>query len=161
MLTLGSSPAFAGEAFRTQTTVSSGQNVITVDNKVQHVGYVVGDRIRVTFNYSATCGVVFEGLALFRPIPFVPPRGVAGELLSVEGAPPRGRASSFGSATVEIRFSSLNEGPTGTRSGLARFTLTLGTDSDCSVATGDTDGIDRTATARVEVVVTTGAQPGE
>jgi hypothetical protein len=49
----------------------------------------------------------------------------------------------------------LNATPSGAESGLARLNLVLGVDKDCNLATGDSDGIDRSITIRVQVRVTT------
>ena len=43
---------------------------------------------------------------------------------------------------------------------MARLNLVLGVDKDCNLATGDADGVDRLATIRVEIDVTTDATSG-
>ena len=45
--------------------------------------------------------------------------------------------------------------------GRARLNLALGVDKDCNLATGDADGVDRLATIRAEIDVTTDARSGD
>ncbi len=150
--------AFAGaaEASRAESTVTVGQSSITADSKVSYTGYVAGERIPVALEYSGTCNIVFNGLSLFRPIPFAPPRIVTGDIANVSGTPPKGRAASTGSVTFDLTFRTLKNAAVGTQSGLARLDLSLGVDADCDLATGDTDGVDRSTTIRVEIRVSTG-----
>jgi hypothetical protein len=159
-LFLSPSPAFAGatELARGRTTQSIDQNAITADNSVRYGGYVAGERITVRLDYSATCNVVFGGLTLFRPTPFAPPGIVTGEIAKVKGTPMAGHPAKTGSVTFIIRFNTLKEAPTGTRSGLARLNLALGADKDCDLATGDSDRMDRSTTVRVQISVSSDSE---
>lgn len=159
-LLLRASPGLAAamESSRTQTTVTVDRNTITANADVKYLGYVVGERIPVALEYSATCNVVFKELTLFRPIPFAPPRIVMGEITNVSGTPPAGNPASAGSVTFTIRFTALNPEPAGTQSGLARLNLALGVDKDCDLATGDSDGVDQSTTIRVQIRVSTGTR---
>lgn len=154
---LSPSPVFAAatEVSRGQTTLTIEQNVVTLDNDVKYVGYVLGDKIQITLEYSARCNVVFNELALFKAIPFTPPRVVTGELANVSGTPRPGEAATAGSVTFDIKFNTLKSEPTGRQSGMARLNLVLGVDKDCNPATGDPDGVDRSNTTRVQIWVST------
>jgi hypothetical protein len=156
-------PAWAGatESARGRTTVRVEQNTITVDHKVTYVDYAVGEWLGVTVGYAATCSVVFKGLALRRPAPFIPTGPVSGEIDNVSGTPVAGQAAKTGSATFDIRFNTLNKATSGAQSGVARVNLVLGVDKDCDLATGDADGVDRSTTIRVEIEVTTEAKSGD
>jgi hypothetical protein len=145
----------AVESSRVQTTVTVERNIITADSNVTFAGYVRGETITVTLNYSATCLVVFNGLTLWQPIPFAPPRIVAGDIANISGTPQAGRPETNGSVTFDIRFSTLQRTPTGTQSGLARLNLVLGVDKDCNLHTGDPDGVDRSVNIRVQISVST------
>ena len=150
--------AAAMESSRTQTTVTVALNAITADADVTYGGYVARERISVALDYSATCNIVFNGLTLFRPIPFAPPRIVTGEITNVSGMPQAGSFANTGRVTFDITFNTLNPDSTGTESGLARLNLVLGVDKDCNLATGDSDGVDQSITIRVQIRVSTGSQ---
>jgi hypothetical protein len=162
-LPLSPNLVFAGsvESSRDRTTLTIEQNTVTVDNDVKYLGYVPGERIQVTLAYTATCSVVFSGVTLFKPMPFVPPRVVTGELANVSGTPRPGNAATTGSVTFSITFKTMESESaesTGSRSGLARLMLVLGVDQDCNLATGDPDGVDRSATIRLQIRVSTDSQ---
>ncbi|HYB43932.1 MAG TPA: hypothetical protein VEL75_19285, partial [Candidatus Methylomirabilis sp.] len=123
------------------------------DSVVKFGDYVPGERISITLEYSATCNIVFSGLALWRAAPFSPPRLVSGTVSNASGTPRPGSAGTTGSATFDIVFSTLNKTATGAQSGVARLDLTLGVDKDCDLGTGDFDGIDRTIPIRVIISV--------
>jgi hypothetical protein len=152
-------PAFAAalEASRSQTTVTVERNAITVDNDVKYVSYEVGERIPITIEYSATCNIVFNGLGPFRARPFTP-IAATGKIANVGGTPRPGGAATAGSVTFDMQFTKLGATPGGGQSGLARLDLVLGVDKDCNLATGDPDGVDRSATIRVLISVSTDAQ---
>jgi len=156
-LLLPSSPVFARakENSRDQTTITIDQNTITAHNSVKYEGYKPGETITVTLEFSATCNIVFNGLTLWKVIPFAPPRIVTGEIAGVSGTPNTGTAATDGSVTFNIKFNTLNLTPTGAESGLARLDLVLGVDKDCNLATGDPDGIDTSTTIRVQIWVST------
>jgi hypothetical protein len=93
--------AAAGESSRAQTTVTVEGNAITVDNDVEYVTYARGETIRIMLDYSATCNVVFDGLTMFKPVPFSPPT-VTGNVGNVRGTPPPARPSNIGSVTFDL-----------------------------------------------------------
>jgi hypothetical protein len=152
-------PAFAAalEASRSQTTVTVERNAITADNDVKYVSYEVGERIPITIEYSATCNIVFTGLGSFRARPFMP-MTVTGQIGNVSGTPRPGRPAAAGSVTFDMQFTKLAGTPGAGQSGLARLDLVLGVDKDCNLASGDPDGVDRTATIRVLISVSTDPQ---
>jgi len=156
---LAAAPAFGAalEASRSQTTVTVERNAITVDNDVKYVSYEVGEQIPITIEYSATCNIVFNGLGAFRARPFTP-MAAAGQIANIGGTPRPGGAATAGSVTFDMQFTKLGATPGGGQSGLARLDLVLGVDKDCNLATGDPDGVDRSATIRVLISVSTDAQ---
>jgi hypothetical protein len=87
-------------------------------------------------------------------VPFVPSRGVTGEIDNVSGTPLAGQAAKAGKVTFDIRFNTLSQAGNG-QSGVGRLSLVLGVDKDCDPATGDADGIDRSTTIQVQIGVST------
>jgi hypothetical protein len=158
-LLLSPAPLFAGaaELSRVQLTRTSGQNTITVDGRVNYGGYSPGETIRVTLDYSATCNIVFRGLTSPGVRPFSPPK-VTGTVGNVSGTPTEGHGTTSGSASFDIRFTTLNQVKADTQSGLAYLDLVLGVDKDCNLATGDPDGIDTSLTIRAQILVSTGVE---
>jgi hypothetical protein len=55
----------------------------------------------------------------------------------------------------------LSKAATGAQSGVGRVNLVLAADKDCDHTTGDADGMDRSATIRVDIGVSTEATPGD
>ena len=156
---LPTGPAFAAsELSRKQTTVTVERNAIAVDRDVTYGGYAPGERLDVAVEYSATCKVVFKSLALFRASPFAPVRTVTGDLGNIRGTPPPNHAATTGMVTFDLRFNTLGQTPAGGQTGLARLDLVLGVDKDCDLATGDTDGVDRSVTIRIQVRVFSGTR---
>jgi hypothetical protein len=90
---LSSAPALATTDFsRGETTVTVDANSITADSNVKYVNYTGGETINVTLDYSATCNILFSGLALRCPIRSRP-KSVTGSIASVTGTSARGAAS--------------------------------------------------------------------
>src|SRR5205809_530389 len=82
-----STPALAGalvESSRDQTTMTAGRNTIIADTGVKYVGYLAGDPLRVSLDYSASCNIVFRGLAPARR------QGVV-QIINLSGTPVPGR----------------------------------------------------------------------
>ena len=158
-LLLSPAPVFAGaaELSRSQLTLISGQNIITVDGRVNYGGYVPGETIRVTLNYSATCNIVFRELTSPGVRPFGPPK-VTGTIGNVSGTPTEGRGATTGSVAFDIRFNTLSQVKPDTQSGIAYLNLVLGVDKDCNLATGDPDGVDTPLTIRSQILVSTGVE---
>ena len=67
LLSPGQVLAEAVESSRSQTKVIVEKNTITADNSVKYVGYVPGERLAVTLEYSAGCDIVFTALTLGAP----------------------------------------------------------------------------------------------
>jgi len=156
---LSSGPALAQttEFARGQTTVVVGANTITADNNVKFVNYTARETIPVTLNYSATCNILFGGLPLRLPQSFTPANGVSGSVSGVTGTP-QGAASTSGSVTFDIVFTSLKTA--GKKDfGVAHLNLVIGVDSDCDPATGDGAGIDESVTIGVQISASTASHP--
>lgn len=150
-----SSPALACamESSRGQATISIGRNTIIVDSSVKYVGYLAGETITVTFDYSARCNIVFKELTRARR------RGApTEEIADVSGTPAAGRGTNTGAVTFDISFTALGQTAAGAQSGLARLNLVLGVDRDCDLATGDPDGVDAPTVIPVEISVSTDSQ---
>jgi hypothetical protein len=147
-LLLSSDPVLAAN----RSTVMVGANAITVDTKFTFPHYQIGSTMRLTVDYFATCNIVFSGLALQSPQPFSPPQVVTGGIGNVTGGPDSGSAATSGSVSFDITFYSLKA--FGSKLfGIASLNLMLGVDSDCNPHTGDSDGVDRSATVGVQVLV--------
>ena len=92
---LSSGPASGATEFtRGQTTVTVGDNTITAENNVKFVDYTEGEMLTVTFNYSATCNIVFGGLSVRLPQPFTPNNGKVGATTSMISGTPSARPMS-------------------------------------------------------------------
>jgi len=157
---LSSGPVFAvaTEFSRGERTVIVGSNTITADNNVKYVNYTAGETIPVTLEYSATCNIVFNGLALRMPQPFTP-KGVTGAISNVVGTPAPGTPGTSGDVTFDIKFNSLKTAGKSKYFGVAHLNLVLGVDSDCDFSTGDADGVDQLITIGVQISVSTANHP--
>ena len=157
---LAAGPARATTEFsRGQTVETVGENTITADSTVQYVSYTTGETIHVTLDYTATCNLVFSGLALRVPNPFTPPKSVTGSMADVTGTPTSGAASTSGSVSFDLTFNTLKHAGKAKDFVMVHLNLVLGVDEDCNPATGDADGVDGSTTIPVQISVSTASHP--
>jgi len=157
---LSSAPALATTEFsRDQSTVTVDSNSITADSNVKYITYTAGETINVTLDYSATCNILFSGLALKVPNPFTPPKWVTGSIVTVTGTPASGTPGTSGSVTFDLTFFTLKHAGKAKDFGMVHLNLILGVDEDCDPATGDSDGIDGSITIPVQISVSTASHP--
>jgi hypothetical protein len=157
---LSSGPALATTEFsRGQSTEAVGSNTITADSNVKYVSYTTGETINVTLDYTSTCNIVFSGLTLKVPNPFTPPKWVTGSVANVTGTPTAGAAGTSGSVSFDLTFDTLKHAGKAKDFGMVHLNLVLGVDEDCSLATGDADGLDGSTTIPVQVSVSTVSHP--
>ena len=156
-LLLSSASVLAQTEFsREQAVVSVGSNTITADDSIQYVHYTTGTTFPVTLNFSATCNILFGGLALHLPNSFTP-RGVTGTFTLVGGTP-SGTADISGSVTFNLDYTALKHTPF-KDFGVAHLSLVLGVDEDCNSGTGDGNGLDGSVTIQVAISVSTARHP--
>src|SRR5207245_10986500 len=124
---------------------------------VNSVNDTADETIAVSRVVSATCNILFGGLALRLPQSFTAPNDVSGTISGVSGTP-QGTAGGNGSVTFDIVLASLKKA--GKKDfGVAHLNLVLGVDSDCTPATGASGGIDESVTIGVQISASTASHP--
>jgi hypothetical protein len=157
-LAAGAGPALATEELRrVTTTIEVDENAVTLVRLLKLVEYTAGETLAIGLEFSGTCNLVFQDLAL-RPRNGFTPRAATGTLASVVGTPAAGAPDTAGVVNLELTFDTLRKAG-GKEHGKAHLTLLLGVDSDCDPATGDEDGVDDTLKIPVKVSVSTADHP--
>lgn len=110
------------------TTVTVGNNDITVTNNFKYVNYVEGNTLHVILTYSGDCGVSFISLGSRVPKGFTP-KGVTGLVDDVDGG-------TLGTVTFDVTFDALKKAGKSKKFGVAHIDLNLAVDDDCT--DGDT-----------------------
>jgi len=112
-----------------QASVTVGSNVITIDNNIKYVNYVLNDVLHVTLDYTATCNVVVTGVQL-RSKAFTP-KNVAGNISNVVPSV----VGATGSVTFDLQFTALKKAGKAKNFGMAHLDVLLSADADCNTVT--------------------------